>query len=683
MAITVQDFLNANPDYVGQANYVQPQQPQAPKKQSGKGGFLSSIISELGGAGGAAAGATAGAALGAPIGGIGAIPGGIIGGIIGGFGGGFGGRVAENKIRDNRLGIGAALKEGALSGVMGGIGPAFQGARGAYAAGKAAGYGGEGLFNTIKAGGGLLNEAIAAAGETGGKSASQQLAKTLIGSGAKTGKAVGQGITNTGDIAYAAQKGLQSAGKQLRGLNRGIVSGNAEITPQEAISQNRALDKVNKWFSGIGKSKQYENADDAMKALSNTYKVSGEGAQVFGKKANVVIDKFIQNLDNNPILRNLTSKESALVTELSNDISKIKTNADFVDYMAKRVNPLYKELRNGNPGSVKTQIYEAFRQAGKATIDENMATRSGVNKQFANLLGATSNLGRSITRDTGTGIGQGPTLSRLIGNVSGAGMDILGRSAQQLGKVTKYTTPAITGAATRGLFNGGQPVDQTQTDMMQSDQQNVMGGQDMMGQQDMMGGQMNQIAQVPQQSAYSLQQALADYQRAPTLKAQQQVMDYYDFVSKAEAAQQKANTPKLTASQQKSVDQVNSVSDLANQIENSYIQAGGGGGVKGFGTQLATKVPGLASQAKAYESLRKANIAPLARAISGEVGVLTDRDIARAEGLLPKLSDTQYEAQLKMNQLRKLITARQAQYAPYQANQSQFSDIISQLQGGQ
>ena len=68
----------------------------------GRGGTLTSLISE----GGATGGAIAGAALGSVV----PVLGTAIGGIIGAGIGGFGGRIAENKIRDDRLGLGDAAK---------------------------------------------------------------------------------------------------------------------------------------------------------------------------------------------------------------------------------------------------------------------------------------------------------------------------------------------------------------------------------------------------------------------------------------------------------------------------------------------------------------------------------------------------------------------------------------------
>lgn len=102
-----------------QANYLATvprptQQKQAqPQKKKGRGGLLSSLISEGGAIGGGAAGAAIGSGI---LPGVGTLLGGALGAGIGAFTG----RVAENKVRDDRFGIGDAAKEGALSTVLGG-----------------------------------------------------------------------------------------------------------------------------------------------------------------------------------------------------------------------------------------------------------------------------------------------------------------------------------------------------------------------------------------------------------------------------------------------------------------------------------------------------------------------------------------------------------------------------------
>jgi hypothetical protein len=98
--------------------FVNPAVPQAPLpstapvKQTSRGGTLSSLISEGGAVGGGALGASIGTGI---LPGLGT----LVGGALGAGVGAFTGRLAENKVRDNRLGLGDAAQEGALSAVLG------------------------------------------------------------------------------------------------------------------------------------------------------------------------------------------------------------------------------------------------------------------------------------------------------------------------------------------------------------------------------------------------------------------------------------------------------------------------------------------------------------------------------------------------------------------------------------
>lgn len=87
-------------------------------QQQKKKPWWTSLISEVGGAGGASGGAAAGAALGSVVPGLGTALGGLAGAAVGGFLGGTGGRVVENEVRDNRVGLGDALKEGVTNAVL-------------------------------------------------------------------------------------------------------------------------------------------------------------------------------------------------------------------------------------------------------------------------------------------------------------------------------------------------------------------------------------------------------------------------------------------------------------------------------------------------------------------------------------------------------------------------------------
>lgn len=138
---------------VANGTFKDPTAPKkAPPKQKGKGGMLTSFISEGGGFAGAAKGAAMGSFAG---------PGGILlGALLGGAAGGFAGRLAENKIRDDEFRVGDALKEGAISGVMGaGPGRLLKGANAirtgtnlteALTVGQKAAQGGTGLLGKVR-----------------------------------------------------------------------------------------------------------------------------------------------------------------------------------------------------------------------------------------------------------------------------------------------------------------------------------------------------------------------------------------------------------------------------------------------------------------------------------------------------------------------------------------------------
>lgn len=678
MATKVNDFLKANPNYIGYANKANRTTPQTAKTNSKKGSGrlgkngLSAWISELGGSGGALAGAATGAALGSVVPGIGNIVGGIAGGVIGGFAGGTGGRLAENQLRDNEYRLGDALKEGAVSGAFGAVGPSWQAARGLGALGKAGGSVG------IRGGASLLSNMSDDAAKVAGKA--------IVSKGSKAGKAIGQGITNVDDLAYATRKGLQSAGGSLRSINRGMVAGNSGLSPDDVIRQNKALDGVNKWFSGIGKSAQYTNADDALKALSNTYKMSGEGAVKFGKSnSDDLLNRFIKNLDDNPVLKgNLTKQNSKIVSNLGDDIANFsgKNNSDFIEYMSKKINPRYRTISaSGAAGSKESQILEAFRDAGKSLIDEKMATRSGINKQFSNLMGATSSLGKTITRDAGAGAGQGLTLGRILGNAAGAGMDVGGRGMQQIGKVTKVTTPLAIGAVARGAANQAMaPVVQNPTEEQQPTGQIVEGGvltpDALYGSTAMNQDPVQMTGQeTPQQSAYTLQQALAEaYQLAPNASES-------ELLSYAKALQAESKGTQLSAQEKKAQKQAETALQGLTQLKQLFSSAGGGQNrLPGILGNIQGTV-GANSQAEAYNKIRDSLTTSLARAF-GETGVLTDQDREVYKQALPRLEDTPEEAQIKLQYLEDMLAGSSQSYGETDyGTQADLSSIISQYEG--
>jgi len=71
--------------------------------------------------------------------------------------------------------------------------------------------------------------------------------------------------------------------------------------------------------------------------------------------------------------------------------------------------------------------------------------------------------------------------------------------------------------------------------------------------------------------------------------------------------------------------------------------------------KVASSLVGYDPEYAQYEALREALIAQIARIISGEKGVLTDRDIDRAKKMLPSLGETEAQARAKFKQLEDLV----------------------------
>lgn len=238
--------------------YMPPEEPkqQAPapqKKQKGRGGFLSSLISE----GGALGGAALGTAL---------LPG--IGTIIGAGLGGFGGRLTENKVRDNEFRVGQAAGEGALSGALAGLAPAAKAVKGATSARKA---------------GGSLSDAL------------------------------GEAMTR---FSSTPGQKLDEFGNRLIGQARGITPGVGKSAVREGLSfkdaksLNAFLDKEGiKGGSALQQLKQVEDAQtalfDAQKSILSTKNtrlapgtiksIRDEVSQVLSKTPGVTITQQLQD----------------------------------------------------------------------------------------------------------------------------------------------------------------------------------------------------------------------------------------------------------------------------------------------------------------------------------------------------------------------------------------------------
>lgn len=74
----------------------------------------------------------------------------------------------------------------------------------------------------------------------------------------------------------------------------------------------------------------------------------------------------------------------------------------------------------------------------------------------------------------------------------------------------------------------------------------------------------------------------------------------------------------------------------------------------GFGNAIGARN----DETTAFEAIRNPLVTTLARAVAGEKGVLTDRDFARAEKMLPSVYDSPQQARAKISEVKKLIATK-------------------------
>jgi hypothetical protein len=282
------------------------------KKKKGRGGTATSLISEGGGLGGALAGGATGAALGSVVPVIGTAVGGLIGAGVGGFLGGTGGRIVENKVRDDRVGLGDALKEGAFSGITG-AGPlrlakfAGVGAKTALA--------GKGLASALAAGGesavapSIIKTAIAGKlDKTADSLAQRGMKMNESGFGTKfadrTGEEVGSALRR-----YNIPK-LGVKGAQDKVLQPGFDAHAAAVASIGSIPKSEVLQQV--------------QAQVAKKAASPD-PVDQAFAKTVIERTNGILDNLPENISATQ-LNELKSGLASQVNHGATDSASINTN---------------------------------------------------------------------------------------------------------------------------------------------------------------------------------------------------------------------------------------------------------------------------------------------------------------------------------------------------------------------
>lgn len=145
--------------------------------------------------------------------------------------------------------------------------------------------------------------------------------------------------------------------------------------------------------------------------------------------------------------------------------------------------------------------------------------------------------------------------------------------------------------------------------------------------------------------------------------------EYMDLSENAKALLREAGytPPKksaedLTSDERKAGLKIQSLERDVNLLEETFGAISGRGPLTGGIIRgLSEKTGGLVeADAASFEALRSALIAPVARVLSGESGMLNEGDIQRAEGMLPKITDSPSLVERKMSNIRALIQGQKA-----------------------
>lgn len=531
-------------------------------------------------------------------------------------------------------------------------------------------------------------------------------------------------------VAGKVTKAGQSLKAQARGVIPGLKpQGNAErLLPSQAKNINETLNKIGAKGAVPRQLRTVEAAQQ--KALGqidselNRYNVTLSPTA----RTNMAT-RFTQSITGSNGL-GMTDAHRQLATDVSTAMRNAPTVKD-QEQLRRVIDSRINFARNPNsPDPIAESIYKSARRTIDNTISSVTPGLKAAKTQYAALENAKDALVMSAPATLRQAGGMG-VLGRIVsGGATQKALDVTGNNLIRIGKITgsPITKVGALQAVGRGILKEpdqrtnaqavpesalteqnaliqqlaaqGLNEGQISTELVPPEEQNVsidlsgafspqtstgtnMG---MNSNEDTSPGIQNgALAGLNRSSSQLLADALATWQSGNPDGAK----FLMSLASQQAELEKAASKGGLNADQRKAMGKVDTAENIANQIQQLLGTVGGGEGWRGYLTSVGAKLPGVASREKAYEAIRKASIGPLARAISGEVGVLTDRDIARVEGLLPKLTDTPQEAQMKLANLRAAIQSRKADISSLGGSDTQSStstdttDLLSMLSQGQ
>lgn len=151
---------------------------------------------------------------------------------------------------------------------------------------------------------------------------------------------------------------------------------------------------------------------------------------------------------------------------------------------------------------------------------------------------------------------------------------------------------------------------------------------------------------------------------AGDLNAYSQLASLYQTAYKIYAPTETATSglSSLNATQQNNLAKLESAGSAIDQLEQLYNQAGGGQGRLGGKIAELGASLGMNSAASSYNSAARGLINQIAAAVGKTDSLNTEGEVQRALDLVPKITDTPEEAQVKLQSLRNMLNANKQTY---------------------
>jgi hypothetical protein len=655
-----------------------------------KGNWLTHLLPTIGGTGGALGGAAAGAALGSVVPIIGTGIGGILGGVIGGALGSGGAKAGENAIEHNRIssGIGGEALMGGLGGLLPGAGKV-------------------GTSLLERGGANLAERGAASVAERGAVNAGEQAVTGAVGDAADAGVSR---IARMGDEMRANARGLEQAGKFFPMENDRITASNVlDQAGLKGSARNQfrnlpaALNKLNTQASAI-----LENAPNKGDALSIAQRFTDAAAD----HPEFTEPKFQQSLSK--LTDNLLGKADQQTGEIT-----AKDLYGFKQDLASRLQSAWKKIDNGTTLTPQESAYmEVWKGIDNeitqlAPAAKQLTKAQSILMQSAPILDKAANpstkLFNIVPVKAPTQIlqsmesGAGRVMQRIGGKAAATGGEVAARGLPRVvaGTAGRQALPRLLlggyqdpSSSAAGIDPAtGQPTGQPAGDPstagvpMFTDAQQAQDFTDQLQKsgidpsgisQAMMAGhagagsvtagadgspvhaatgnpwnEQDGVGAIPRSA---VQKALADDLVATGGKNYNAILTFADYANQTgNYAPTQTNPGGLDTASQKAMLGLEQANNTVDQIEQMFTSAGGGKGrIGGVVGTLMGKVTG--SPLNTYQQAAPNMAALISRAL-GNTGAMSDGDVARAVGSLPKATDSPQQAQAKLAALRQILAA--------------------------